>query len=46
MQNELWRLVSKKKTKPATSKVDELDKWEMKAEKAAKEIYLLVENNQ
>ena len=28
------------------SKADKLEKWEMKAEKAAGEIYLLVENNQ
>ena len=41
MQNGLWRLVSKKETKPAASKVDELDKWEMKAEKAVgKSTYL------
>jgi len=46
MRNGLWRLVSKKETKPAASKVDELDKWEMKAEKAAGDIYLLVENDQ
>ena len=46
MWNGLWRLVSKKETKPAESKVEELEKWEMKAEKAVREIYLLVENNQ
>ena len=46
MQNGLWRLVSKKETKPPASKADELEKWEMKAEKAAGEIYLLVENDQ
>ena len=46
MRNGLWRLVSKKETKPAASLADELEKWEMKAEKAAGEIYLLVENDQ
>ena len=46
MQNGLWRLVSKKETKLSACKADELEKWEMKAKKAAKEIYLLVENDQ
>ena len=46
MRNGLWRLVSKKETKLPASKADELEKWEMKAEKAAGEIYLLVENDQ
>ena len=46
MQNGLWRLVSKKETKLPASKADKLEKWEMKAEKAAGEIYLLVENDQ
>ena len=46
MRNALWRLVSKKETKPPASKAEELEKWEMKAEKATGEIYLLVENDQ
>ena len=45
MRNGLWRLISKKETKPPASKAEELEKWEMKAEKAAGEIYLLVEND-
>ena len=44
MRNGLWRLVSKREAKP--TKEDELNKWEAKAEKAAGEIYLLVENDQ
>lgn len=44
MRNGLWRLVSKREVKP--SKEDDLTKWEAKAEKAAGEIYLLVENDQ
>jgi hypothetical protein len=44
MRNELWRLVSKKEVKPSAA--EELNKWEAKAEKAAGEIYLLVENDQ
>src|SRR6266699_2481015 len=44
MRNGLWRLVSGKETKPTGS--EELNKWENKAEKAAGEIYLLVENDQ
>ena len=46
MQNGLWRLVSKKKVKSNNSKGDDLNKWESKAEKATREIYLLVENDQ
>ena len=38
MRNGLWRLVSKKETKLPASKADKLEKWEMKAEKAAGEI--------
>ncbi len=44
MRNGLWRLVSGKETKP--NGAEELNKWENKAEKAAGEIYLLVENDQ
>ena len=44
MRNGLWRLVSKREVKP--SKEDDLNKWEAKAEKAAGEIYLMVENDQ
>ena len=44
MQNGLWRFVSGKETK--LKKKDELNKWEAKAEKTAKEIYLFVENDQ
>src|ERR1700688_2374180 len=44
MRNGLWKLVSGKLPKPRD--VDELNKWETKAEKAAGEIYLLVESDQ
>jgi gag-polypeptide of LTR copia-type len=39
-----WRLVCGKEPKP--SEAASLDKWEIKAEKAAAEIYLAVENDQ
>ena len=45
MRNDYWRLVSGKETKP-TSTGDALNKWEIKAGRAAGEIYLLVENDQ
>jgi hypothetical protein len=44
MRNGLWKLVSGKLPKPRDD--EELLKWETKAEKAAGEIYLLVENDQ
>ena len=44
MKNGLWRLVSRKETQPKDKQ--DLDKWEAKAERAAGEIYLLVENCQ
>ena len=44
MRNGLWKLVSGKLPKP--SDTEELIKWEAKAEKAAGEIYLLVDNDQ
>ena len=44
MRNGLWRLVSGKLPRPRDE--DELVKWETKAERAAGEIYLLVENDQ
>ena len=44
MRNGLWKLVSGKLPMPRDA--DELAKWETKAEKAAGEIYRLVENNQ
>src|SRR4051812_679041 len=44
MRNGLWRLVSGKETKPSDPK--EGEKWEIKEEKAAGEIYLLVESDQ
>ena len=44
MKNGLWRLVSGKETKPKDE--ESLAKWEAKAERAAGEIYLLVENDQ
>ena len=44
MRNGLWRLVSGRETKPTEEEA--LAKWEAKAEKAAGEIYLLVENDQ
>jgi hypothetical protein len=44
MRNGLWKFVSGKLPKPRDD--EELLKWETKAEKAAGEIYLLVENDQ
>jgi len=44
MRNGLWKLVSGKLPRPRDE--DELAKWETKAEKAAGEIYLLMENDQ
>ena len=44
MRNGLWKLVSGKLPKPRDD--EELLKWKTKAEKAAGEIYLLVENDQ
>jgi len=44
MKNGLWRLVSGKETKPKDQ--ESLAKWEARAERAAGEIYLLVENDQ
>jgi len=41
-----WRLVSRKKMQPKSSDSEALDKWEAKAEKAAGELYLAVENDQ
>ena len=47
MRNGLWRLVCGRETKPVGSdKTDTLEKWEIKAERAAGEIYLLVETDQ
>ncbi|KAJ3980336.1 hypothetical protein F5890DRAFT_729365 [Lentinula detonsa] len=42
MANGLWRLVSGKETKPSASDADKLEKWEIKAEKAAGLIFLAV----
>ena len=44
MKNGLWRLVSGRETKPI--KEEALATWEAKAERAAGEIFLLVENDQ
>jgi transposase InsO family protein len=44
MRNGLWKLVSGRETKP--SEEEALAKWEAKAERAAGEIYLMVENDQ
>ena len=44
MRNGLWRLVSGKETKPRDDEA--AASWETKAEKAAGEIYLMVENDQ
>jgi hypothetical protein len=44
MRNGLWRLVSKKEKRP--TKEDEIAKWDARAEKAAGDIFLLVENDQ
>jgi transposase InsO family protein len=48
MRNGLWKLVSGKELKPTrtTDNAEAVDKWELKAEKAAGEIYLLVESDQ
>ena len=46
MRNGLWKLVSGKLTRPTSTSVDEVNKWETKAERAAGEIYLLVESDQ
>ncbi|KAJ3779449.1 hypothetical protein GGU10DRAFT_234825, partial [Lentinula aff. detonsa] len=46
MSNSLWRLVSGKETKPSASDADKLEKWEIKAEKAAGLIYLAVSPSQ
>ena len=42
MRNGLWRLVSGKETKPEEG----IEAWEAKAEKAAGEIFLLVQSDQ
>ena len=44
MKNGLWRLVSGKEPKPSDKEL--LLKWEEKAEKAAGEIFLMVESDQ
>ena len=44
MRNGLWRLVSGKETKPRETEA--AVSWETKAERAAGEIYLMVENDQ
>ena len=44
MRSGLWKLVSGKLPKPRDA--DELAKWEAKADKAAGELYLMVENDQ
>src|SRR6266545_4076281 len=44
MRNGLWKLVSGKLPQPTEE--EELLKWETKAERAAGEIYLLVESDQ
>ena len=46
MKMGLWRLVSGKEKKPSIDKDGSLEKWEIKAERAAAEIYLAVENDQ
>ena len=46
MRNGLWRLVSGREIKPQTNDSYSLSDWEAKADKAAGEIYLLVENDQ
>jgi hypothetical protein len=45
MRNGYWRLVNGKELKP-TKDQDALNTWECKAERAAGEIYLMVENDQ
>ena len=46
MWNGLWKLVSGKETKPRKDETDKLYVWEGKSERAAGEIYLMVENDQ
>src|ERR671929_620035 len=46
MRNGLWKLVSGKLPRPGSRDEEELTKWESKAERAAGEIYLLVESDQ
>ena len=46
MRNGLWRLVSGKETCPEVKDADKKEKWECKAERAAGEIFLLVESDQ
>ena len=47
MVNAKWTMETRLQArKPAASLAGELEKWEMKAEKAAGEIYLLVESDQ
>ena len=41
-----WRLVAGKEKQPAKSEADAVERWKAKAEKAAGEIYLAVENDQ
>jgi hypothetical protein len=46
MRNGLWKLVSGKLPQPSSRDEDALMKWEAKVERAAGEIYLLVESDQ
>src|SRR5271169_105409 len=46
MRNGLWRLVSEKEIQPKADDGNKLLTWENKAEKAAGEIYLMVESDQ
>ena len=41
-----WRLVSGREIKPTSNKEEQLDRWEMKAERAAGEIFLALEKDQ
>src|SRR5215475_11939308 len=45
MKLGLWRIVAAKELKPSSGG-DAVEKWELRAEKAAAEIYLAVENDQ
>ena len=46
MKSGLWRLVSGKETRPKESNTDAFEKYEIKAERAAGEIFLLVQPDQ
>ena len=46
MKLGLWRLVNSQEKKPTVDKDNNIEKWEIKAEKAAGEMYLAVKDDQ